>query len=248
MTPKAKVTSLTKAPEKPQGGSVTPLEMLNRAVQSGADIAVLEKLMDLNERWQAGQARMAFSQAIADAKSQIKPIRKNRKVDFTSQKGRTNYDYEDLAEVARSVDPIITQYGLSYRYRTRQEGKKVFVTCILAHRDGYFEENELSADIDESGNKNAIQGLGSSITYLQRITLKLALGLAASKDDDAKTASAPQHISEAQLDELITLADEVKANKAALCKYFRVESMQEIPVTLFGKVKAALEAKRGETA
>ena len=53
------------------------------------------------------------------------------------------------------------------------------MTCVLSHRDGHFEETTLTAGRDDSGKKNAIQQVGSTITYLQRYTLKAALGLAA---------------------------------------------------------------------
>jgi hypothetical protein len=63
------------------------------------------------------------------------------------------------------------------------------VTCIIAHSAGYSEENSLSAPFDPSGNKNPLQAIGSAQTYLQRYTLKAALGLAAAKDDDARSVS-----------------------------------------------------------
>ena len=163
----------------------TPMELLNNALTSNASVDIIERLMNLQTRWEEKEARKAFSAAIASAKSLIKPIQKNHKVDFTSAKGRTNYDYEDLGDIASMVDPILAQFGLSYRYRARQAGGKLAVTCIVEHRDGYFEETTLEAGSDHSGNKNEFQAVGSAATYLQRYTLKLALGLAASKDDDA---------------------------------------------------------------
>lgn len=223
---------------------MTPMEMLSTAIGNNAGIEVLEKLMALQERWEASQAKMAFNNAISDAKAEIKPIRKNRKVDFTSAKGRTNYDYEDLAEIARSVDPILAKYGLSYRHRSRQEGKKLSITCVLSHRAGHAEETELSADNDESGNKSHIQGVGSTATFLQRYTLKIALGLAAAKDDDGAAASASAKITEKQADELVELADEVGADKIAFCKYMKIQSFADLPANQFQKAVRALEAKR----
>ena len=134
--------------------AVKPLEMLNHAITSGQGIDVIEKLMVLYERHEANQGRKAFDQAIANAKAEIQPIIKNRTVDFTSQKGRTNYDYEDLAEIARTVDPVLSKHGLSYRFRSQQNGAEITITCIVSHRDGYAEENSLSAGNDNSGNKN----------------------------------------------------------------------------------------------
>jgi hypothetical protein len=94
------------------------MDMLNRAVSSGASLDMVEKLMTLQERWEANQARKAFDNAMAAAKAEIPNITKNREVDFTSQKGRTHYRYEDLGEIARVVSPILAKHGLSYRYRT----------------------------------------------------------------------------------------------------------------------------------
>lgn len=167
--------------------AVTPMQMLQIAVERGADMAQLEKLMDLQERWQANQARQAFDAAISAAKAEIKPIAKKRTVDFTTARGRTNYVYEDMALIASEIDPILSKHGLSYRYRSKQDGNKVTVTCIIAHRDGHSEETTLTAANDESGNKNSIQAIGSAATYLQRYTLKLALGLSAAKDDDGRS-------------------------------------------------------------
>ena len=159
-------------------------------MQQGADIAELEKLMELQERWERNQGRKAFEAAVAEAKSELKPILKSREVDFTGNTGkRTNYWYEDFAQIATQVDPVLSKRGLSYEHRAQQNAKTLTVTCVLAHRDGHHEETTLSADNDESGNKNSIQSVGSAATYLQRYTLKLAIGLAAAKDNDARSAA-----------------------------------------------------------
>jgi hypothetical protein len=232
-----------------QRSAMTPMEMLSMAVSNGAGIDVLERLMALQERWQNGQARRAFDEAIAAAKAKIKPIIKNRKVDFTSQKGRTNYEHEDLAEIARQVDPILAEHGLSYRYRSAQDGRQLTITCIISHRDGYSEENSLNAGNDESGNKNAIQAIGSTATYLQRYTLKLALGLAAAKDDDARAAiAAPPTITEAQLAELIALADATGSDKGRFCKHFGIEGIAQLPTAKFREARALLETKLRQAA
>lgn len=164
------------------GGSL--METLASAVQRGLPIETLNALMDFQERHEAAQARKSFDAAMAEAKKALPVIIKNRAVDFTSQKGRTHYKHEDLASIARAVDPILARHGLSYRFNTVTDKEGVTVTCIVSHRDGHSETNTLIAGHDNSGNKNSIQAIGSTITYLQRYTLKAALGLAASHDDD----------------------------------------------------------------
>lgn len=225
--------------------AMTPMAMLDKAIASGAGVDVLERLMALQERWQAGEARRSFDEAMAAAKSEIPVIAKNREVDFTSGKGRTNYRHEDLAEIARTVDPILSKYGLSYRYKVSSApNEPVTVTCIVSHRSGHSEETTLTAGRDDSGNKNSIQSIGSTVTYLQRYTLKAALGLAASTDDDGGASEAPDFINQNQLSQLIELAEEVGANKEAFCKYLRVGSIAEIPADQFQHAVNLLEAKR----
>lgn len=223
----------------------TPMDMLNMAVARG-DTQLAERLMDLHERWEKGQARRAFDEAIAAAKAEIPVIAKNREVDFTSQKGRTHYRHEDLAEIARTVDPVLARHGLSYRFRTSSAvNEPVSVTCILSHKDGHSEENTLFAGRDDSGNKNSIQAIGSTITYLQRYTLKAALGLAAAQDDDAKAVSDGGAITEAQADELKVLATDVGADVPKFCRYMKVQRIEDIPASQFQRAVQALEAKRG---
>jgi hypothetical protein len=176
----------------PSGAPSDPyLMMIERAARDPTvDLGKLEGLMALRERVEDRRAKAAFDNAIALAKGEIGPIVKNREVDFSTQKGRTNYRYEDFAAVASTVDPVLARHGLSYRFRSEQQGTRLKITCRISHADGYGEETTLEATNDESGNKNSIQAVGSAASYLQRYTLKLALGLAASNDDDAQNAGA----------------------------------------------------------
>lgn len=225
---------------------ITPMAMISQAVANGASIETVEKLMALQERYEAAQARKAFDNAMAEAKAEIPVIAKNREVDFTSSKGRTNYRHEDLAEIARTVNPILAKYGLSYRFRSSVEGAMVSVTCVVSHRAGYSEENTLTAASDESGSKNSIQAVGSSLTYLQRMTLKASLGLAASDDDDGRGAGASHDtIGEEQIGDLVALIESVGADKAAFLKFFRLEALADLPAAKFQQAVAMLNAKRG---
>ena len=171
----------------------SPMALIERAITAGSGIETIERLMDLQERADAKRARMCFDAAIAEARAKIKPIVKTAKVDYTGAKGRTAYQHETLDAIATQIDPILADHGLSYRFRSAQSPGMIIVTCIIAHREGHSEEVPLSGPPDQSGSKNPYQAIGSAVTYLQRYTLKLALGLSAAKDDDATGANpAPQ--------------------------------------------------------
>ncbi len=223
----------------------TTMDLIYQATMSG-NLELVEKLMELQERHERMQARRAFDAAIADAKAKGLVVRKNRHVGFKSKdasKPGTDYDHEDFAEIARTVDPILGPLGLSYRFRVKQ-ADKITVTCILAHRDGHFEENELAAPADTTGNKNPIQAIGSTVTYLQRYTLKSALGLAAAKDDDGLTASEDRQedaaISEVQTQELIALMDDLGVNKRDFCVHHKIDGVAEIRLSQFENAKKSV--------
>lgn len=164
------------------------ISMIERMVlDPNADIEKLERMLAMKERLDAQNAKVQFATALSQARAEIPPIIKDATVDFTSQKGRTHYRHETLAGIAKQIDPILSKHGLSYRYRTSQDGGQVVVTCIISHSAGYSEETSLAGGADQSGNKNNFQAVGSAVTYLQRYTLKAALGLSAEVDDDAQS-------------------------------------------------------------
>jgi len=219
-----------------KNNAITPLEMLDRALSSGADPDTLAKLMALQERWQANQARMAFDEAISNAKAEIKPVIRNAK-------GHNDKRYADFAAIASAVDPIITKFGLSYRFKTTQTDR-ISVTCVLSHKEGHFEETTLAGPPDTSGNKNAIQAIGSTLTYLQRYSLTQALGLAATNDDDGKAAGLGETITEDQAMYLRELIEAVGADERRFCAHGKVERLEDIRADQFDAAVRLLNSKR----
>lgn len=216
--------------------------LIAHAVQIG-NLDIVDRMMTLRERNKQYFSRQAFDNAIAAAKSEIPVIKKNREVDFTSAKGRTNYKYEDMAEIARTVDPVLSKHGLSYRYRTTSlPNEPVTVTCILSHRDGHSEENTLSAARDESGNKNNIQAIGSTITFLQRYTLKAALGLAAEVDDDGVRSSIDT-ITISQAADIEALLSETKTDREKFLKLAGADRVDAIAASKYGNAIGFLKTK-----
>jgi len=226
------------APEEPAPAlaSVTPLDMLNRAVLAGADIAMIEKLMALHERWDANQARKSFDEAVAAAKKDIPPITRN-------VTGHNAKKYADFAAIAKVVDPVIGAYGLSYRFRTTQTDR-ISVTCILSHKAGHSEETTLSGPADTSGSKNAIQAIGSTLTYLQRYSLVQMLGLAAGNDDDGKAAGEGEKITAEQAKEIETRCKAVAEGfDTSFCNYFNIDEITDLPAKDYQRALIAIGKK-----
>jgi hypothetical protein len=213
---------------------LTPMDMLSKAVSDGASIEVLAKLMDLRERLEAAQARKEFDEAVAAATAEIPPIVKNRK-------GHGDKRYADFSAIASVVDPIITKYGLSYRFRTTQTDK-ISVTCVLSHKAGHSEENPLSGPSDTSGSKNPIQAIGSTLAYLQRYTLIQALGLAVTEDDDGHAAGTGDTISEQQEEELKAAMAKVGSPLGEFLDWQQIGRLSDLPAKRFRDALRAVQS------
>jgi hypothetical protein len=163
---------------------VTPLSLLRMAVQGGAGVDQLAKLLELQERWQANQARQAYNAAMANFKQSPPKITKNKHVKFDD----SEYDHATLDHVVGAITEMLSAVGITHNWKMSQS-PEIAVTCVLTHEMGYFEETTLKAGPDISGNKNSIQAIGSTVTYLQRYTLLAALGMAAAgMDNDGRAA------------------------------------------------------------
>lgn len=220
-----------------------PMRLLELAVTRGANLDELERLMALQERHEANEARKAYVAAMARFKCHPIIVEKDRTVDFTSQKGRTHYKHASLAAVVDAVVSRMGECGLSHKWVTSQADGVVTVTCVITHELGHSESVELCGPRDDSGNKNTLQQIASTVTYLQRYTLMSLCGLASKEmDDDAKKSEPEQFINVDQITALTDLARERGVTQKRFFSYMRVESMDQILASDYQKAKAAIES------
>lgn len=172
---------------------LTPAALLSQALHSGAGIETMERLMAMQERWEANEARRAYVAAMAAFKADPPTVVKRRHVSFAN----TEYHHADLAEVCSAAIAGLAKHGLSHRWEVKQEDKTIAVSCVVTHQLGHAESVTISAAPDQSGGKNAIQAIASTVTYLERYTLLAITGLAAKDmDDDGRTAEEPQWLTD----------------------------------------------------
>jgi hypothetical protein len=162
----------------------TPIELLQQAITQGLDLDKMEKLMELQERWEKNQAKKSFLDALTTFQSIAPVIPKNRKANINSQKGAYSYKFADLGVIAKTIKPALKECGLSYRWDFSETGGKLKANCHISHRDGHTEITTMEAGMDSSGGKNDIQQKGSTQTYLQRYTLIGGLGLSTADEDN----------------------------------------------------------------
>ncbi len=125
--------------------AASPATLVQLAIEQGADLDRLERLMKMQREWEADQARKAYNEAFAAFKSEPIQIFKRQIVDFTSAKGRTQYKHANLADVTDALGAAMAKHSLAYRWDVRQDGKSVTVECIVSHNLGHRELVSMSA-------------------------------------------------------------------------------------------------------
>ncbi len=227
-----------------QKAAATPADIVLYAMQKGADIAQIEKFMDLQMKWEADQARKAYVADMAEFKKSPPEIIKDKQVAYSG----TSYMHATLGNVTEAIVSALARCGFSHRWDTEQQGGNIIVTCILTHKLGHSERTSLSATKDDSGKKNTIQQMASTITYLQRYTLLAATGVATKDQGDDDGAGA-------ELD--TSLADEWIAKVKAAPTDADVVSVWKVGAQAieakkdkhaFAEFKAAVAERRGQLA
>jgi hypothetical protein len=228
--------------QKTDGSSimVTPVSgPVAMASAAGAKPSDLKEMWELQLQYEANEARKAFNVAISGFMSECPIIKKTREA-YSSK-------YAGLAETIEKIKPIMSKYGLSHRWNTAQDAQNISVKCTVSHCDGHSESTTLSATADKTGNKNSIQAIGSTVSYLQRYTLFSILGLASTDQDDDGNAAEEKptnYINESQLADISALIDELGVNEKAFCAHIGVSCLEEIHEAKYKSAINQLERKR----
>lgn len=177
--------------------SNTPSAVLAYAIERGADIAHVEKLLELQMKWEANEARKAYVADMAEFKKNPPTIMKDKQVGYKDRNDNfVGYKHATLGNVTNAIVESLAKNGFSHHWSVRNQSAQIEVDCVITHRLGHSEMVTMQAGRDDSGKKNAIQQVASAVTYLQRYTLLLATGLAthdqidddgAGADDDNKS-------------------------------------------------------------
>ena len=91
----------------PTAADQSPMAMMTMAISQGADLSQLEKMMDLQIRWEANEAKKAYVKAMAAFKADPPKIEKDRKVSYN----KTNYSHASLGNVTEKINSGLGAHG-----------------------------------------------------------------------------------------------------------------------------------------
>jgi hypothetical protein len=203
-------------PELPVAQSNSPMQMLQSAIDKNMAPEVIEKMLDLRDRWEASEARKAYMEAIAAFKANPPKVIKDK------TNSQYHSKYSSLANLVNNVNAALSIHGLNARWDINQQDKEITVKCILSHVLGHSESVGLTAPPDTSGSKNSLQQIKSTITYLKIATYEAVTGIASeegSLDDDGNGAGDKYADWYAAIDECDTV-EAVNAVKRKLVDHF----------------------------
>jgi len=207
------------------------------------DVDKMERLLLMQERVMERRAKADFNAALAALQPKLPVIAERGAIRDRNKAIQSTYAlWEDVNECIR---PLLAEAGFSLSFRSgRDDANRLTVTGVLSHAGGHSEEATLALPVDDSGSKNNVQGVGSSLSYGKRYTTFLLLNITTSgDDDDGKRAGDAGSIDEEQVGKLQELIESTGADKARFLKFMGAESLSEIPAKDFTKAMQALLAK-----
>ena len=234
------------AVEAPSAGMAF-LSMIDRASRDpSVDVAKMQQLMEMQERWEARQAEAAFNSDFAAAMLEMPRVVK-RGVKDMGAKGAIPYAlYEDLDLAIR---PIEAKYGFARSFSTRIADKVGTVMILrLTHRAGHSITSERFCPPDPGPGRNETQALGSGDSYGRRyLTLSTWNIITVGADDDGAATS---YVSKVQGAEIKALVQECKLPddrvKTMLKWAGGADSIDHIEGKRFDAVMARLKTVKAE--
>lgn len=151
------------------------------ALNPNVDVAKMEKLLDLQERILNRNSKMAFMADMAMMQNELPEIEKNGAIKIH---GKVQSRYAKFEDINEKIKPILKKFNFAVSFKIKQEATKIIITSILSHAMGHSEETEIELPHDNSGNKNSVQAVGSTISYGKRYTMCALLNISVRDEDD----------------------------------------------------------------
>lgn len=208
-----------------------------------SDPTTVNQWLDVRDRVIDKKKEELFIAALAEMQPEIPIIGKDKQNSHTLSK------YASYEAMMAKVAPILGKHGFSLTHKIDQGDGKITVHSKLAHKTGHSEVSTITLPLDTGAGRNAVQSIGSTVSYGKRYNATLLLNIAVGEeDDDGNGGGASQtFITDDQmmkLDEYVTVCMEKRPNrdiKKELLHYMKVPGLSDIPAAQFEKAHMYLQ-------
>lgn len=234
----------------PEQSIMTVMERL--ASNPQLDAEKIEKLFNIFITGQRSMRQLEdearFADAMADFKKNPPQILKERVAKMkgiakgSGKEYEMQYSFADLEAYCDACMPAMAERGITWSFTHEEKAGRLHVRCIL--RYGLYERpsEPMSGAPDNTGAKNDLQQVGSTLSYLERYTFCAATGMvAALPDTDGKQSPAESMEPDARKARLATIqqAGNVADLKTAYDGAVRVAGKDKASVKAFEDAKNA---------
>ncbi len=244
----------TEATEKPmttdlvehKAADLTPLMILQSAVEHGTSADELEKLMNMQERWERNQAQKAYAAAMHACQEKMPKVVKGSQ---NKQSGNWYADLESVQEVAR---PIYSSFGFSLCFGEAdcplEKHKRTI--CDVTHSGGHMRQYHIDLPVDGVGGAgnaikgmNPVQGCISTTSYGQRRLTCMIFNITITDEDDDGQSYAT--ISQEQIDTLNQWIESTNSDLPRFLVWLGIDRLSDLSAEQFPKALHQLKRKAG---
>lgn len=230
----------------------SPAHLIEMAVEKGTDPQNLEKLMDLQERWEAKQAKKAFDDAFAAFQADCPPIVKQKEVNL----GGGGYSYAAYEDIMHIIRQPLANHGLALSFDSEWiEGGLLKTVCIVSGH-GHERQSSVTLPVPSEMRVNSTQKGGAGLSYGKRYSVINALNLSVVGEDSDAAKLYETVIDDDQHDILTEMLGAAEANVPGTEKRFMgwlkqstgAVILRELPTKHYSMVHEMLRGKLKEGA
>jgi len=157
--------------------------LIKLAIEKGASVDTLEKLLTIRRELKAEFAKEQFDNAMADFQSECPVIKKSKNGGATNT-GVVAYKYAPLEVIVSQVKDLIHKHGFSYAIQTETSKEMVKAICIVKHKAGHSESSNMEVPL---GTKTQVmsntQVVAAALTFAKRYAFCNGFGILTGDED-----------------------------------------------------------------
>lgn len=153
---------------------------LERAIETKADVSVIERLMVIRRELKAEAAEEAYKQALAAFQAECPQV-------IRTVAGHENrYRYAPLEVIVKTVKPYLERHGFSFTVNTVASETSMEALVTVQHRAGHQMTTSFKVPTESRAGMSPAQKYGAAATFAKRYAFCNAFGiLTAERDTDA---------------------------------------------------------------
>jgi len=185
MTQIVKVEPQEVAQVQPQGSILAVIA--RAAADPSVDVTKMSALLELQERVMQKHAEAEYNAAMSRLQPRLPRITKKGKIQYEDKKtGKlVSTPFAKYEDIDAAIRPMLCEEGFSISFGTQtRDGGGLIISATLSHNAGHSRTESMPLPADTSGSKNAIQAMGSTLSYGKRYLVCAMLNIITEGEDN----------------------------------------------------------------